>query len=68
MATIETRPDEPGRYLTDGLHLFRLLVPPGHPPHGGFVELEDAATLERVLVRVSDLRQLRRVTTARRLT
>ena len=40
----------PGRYVTDGRRLFRLVEPFDHPVRGGIVGLEDCRSLEVVLV------------------
>ena len=43
-------PDAPGRYLTDGERLFRLVEPFDHPGRGGVVGLEDCCSLDVVFV------------------
>lgn len=47
-------PDGPGLYLTDGEQLYRLLRTDA--PRQGFVELEDCATLDVVVVHRDELR------------
>lgn len=47
-------PDLPGRYLTDGTSLFRLLGP--GQAHNGYVEIEDCKTLEVWIVDSYELR------------
>jgi hypothetical protein len=47
-------PELPGRYMTDGEHLFRLLGP--GVVRNGYIEIEDCKTLEVWLV---DSRELR---------
>lgn len=47
-------PDLPGRYMTDGNHLFRLMGP--GQVRNGYIEIEDCGTLEVWLV---DSRELR---------
>jgi hypothetical protein len=51
----------PGHYVTDGARLFRLVDPPERPPHVGFIELEDARSLEHVVLRATDVRRMRSV-------
>jgi hypothetical protein len=55
----------PGRYVTDGTHLLRIVAALGHSPHSGLIELEDARSLELVLIPREDLRRLRRVRASR---
>jgi hypothetical protein len=43
-----------GRYVTDGVHLYRLLEPLGEDAHG-LTGVEDCRSLEIVLVRSSDV-------------
>lgn len=47
-------PDVPGLYLTDGEQLYRLLQTDA--PRPGFVEIEDCATLDVVVVHRAELR------------
>ena len=56
----------PGRYLTDGARLFRIVAPPVQPPHGGLLAVEDCHSLDVVLVGADQLRRLRRVARAPR--
>ena len=58
--------DRPGRYLTDGARLFRIVAPRAQPPHGGLSAVEDCHSLDVVLMRADQLRRLRRVVTAPR--
>ena len=58
-------PDCSGRYVTDGVHLYRLLEPLDEDAHG-MTGVEDCCSLEIVLLPTSDvLRRMRPVTTAR---
>jgi len=43
-----------GRYVTDGVHLYRLLEPLDEDAHG-MTGIEDCRSLEIVLVRSSDV-------------
>jgi hypothetical protein len=61
MAMLHDHSTQPGRYLTDGTHLFRLVTPPERPPFGGLVELEDSRSLQHVLLYAEDLWRMRRV-------
>jgi hypothetical protein len=56
---------ESGRYLTDGVELYRLIGPIG-PDASGYVGIEDCRSLAVVLVSLDDLqkRRLRRVLAA----
>ena len=47
-------PDMPGRYMTDGDQLFRILGPAA--VRNSYIELEDCRTLEVWLVDARDLR------------
>jgi len=50
-----------GRYVTDGVHLYRLLEPLGEDAHG-MTGVEDCCSLEIVLVPTGDvLRRMRPV-------
>lgn len=51
--------DERGRYLTDGVHLYRAIGAFGEA--GGLVGLEDCRSLEVILLRAEDVRRLRAV-------
>jgi hypothetical protein len=53
----------PGHYVTDGAKLFRLVDPAERTPHVGFVELEDARSLEHIVMRATDVRRMRAVVT-----
>src|SRR5689334_20512646 len=41
MDVFDTDTDRPGRYVTDGVCLFRILGSPTQPPHGRVVAVED---------------------------
>ena len=41
MRDFDVDADRPGRYLTDGARLFRIVAPPAQPPHGGLLAVED---------------------------
>ena len=56
--TAAERADQPGRYLTDGINLYRCLGTIASGP-GQLVGLEDCRSLEVVLVPVGDLRARR---------
>lgn len=45
---------EPGRYVTDGLNLFRLMRSVGDMVDGGVVALEDCRSLDVVLLPIDD--------------